>query len=109
MGLISRMRKQKAVYWAPTGRDQENRYLYDDPVEIKCRWDERYERDFNMYGEEIDIRSTVYVDREVALGGVLWLGLLVDAPDTPPEHQKIKVIREHPNMRATEKLRIARL
>jgi len=40
---------------------------------------------------------------------VLWLGLLVDAPDTPPEHQKIKVIREHPNMRATEKLRIARL
>lgn len=109
MSIISKMRKQDAVYWAPVGLDDNNRYIYDEPVEVKCRWDERSERDFNTIGEEINVKATVYVDREVALGGVLWLGLLVDAPLTPPEHNKIKIYRVMPNLRATEFLRIARL
>lgn len=109
MSLISRMRRQTAVYWHPIGRDVNGKYLYDDPEQIKCRWDDRYEVDVDQFGEEINIRATVYVDREVAIGGVLWLGLLVNAPDTPPEHGKIRLLRNHPNLKASETLRIARL
>lgn len=109
MGIITRMRRQDALYWAPAGRDRTNRIIYEDPIEIKCRWDEKQERDVDERGEEIMVRATVYVDRVVALGGVLWLGLLVDAPETPPEHNRIKVYREIPNLKATEIMRIARL
>lgn len=109
MSVITKMRKQWAVYWAPIGLDKNNKYIYDEPVEIRCRWDERTERDFNTIGEEVNVKATVYVDREVALGGVLWLGLLVDSPSTPPEHNKIKIYRITPNRKASEFLRIARL
>lgn len=109
MSLISRMRRQKAVYWHLTGFDLNNKAIYDHPLEIKCRWDDRWERDVLDDGEEVDIRSTVYVDRDVVVGGVLWLGLLVDSPDVPPTHNRIKIIRKHPNIRATETLIVARL
>ena len=109
MGIIVKMRKQWAVYWSPIGLDKNNKYIYDEPEEIRCRWDDRTERDFNTIGEEVNVKATVYVDRVVALGGVLWLGLLVDSPETPPEHNKIKIYREIPNLRASEYLRIARL
>jgi hypothetical protein len=103
------MRRQTAVYWHPKGYDVNSKPILDDPIEIKCRWDDRSERDLNIVGEMIDVRATVYVDREVALGGVLWLGLLVDAPRTPPESGRIKIFRNHPNLKNSETLRIARL
>ncbi len=109
MSLISRVKRQIAVYWHLSGYDRFNRPTYSDPVEIKVRWEDRNERDITDKGEEFMARSTVYVDSSVVLGGILWLGLLVDAPEVPPEHNRIRVIRAIPNMRASESLYIARI
>ena len=43
MGLISvleRQYKQDAVYWGNPQSDGSGGYTFDDPVEIKCRWED---------------------------------------------------------------------
>ena len=109
MSLIKRMRKQWCVYWEYLSQDINGKDVYDDPIAIKVRWEDKTDQDFLLTGQEVIVKSTVYVDRTMPLGGVLWLGLLVDAPTTPSEHLKIKVFREIPKMNAREILRIARL
>lgn len=111
MSLLDAMRKQWAVYWALSGdKDLHGHDQYEDPIEIKVRWEDREERDVTpLTGEEFIVKSTVYVGQDVTLGGVLWLGLLVDAPSTPPEHNKIKVFRRIPKKNGKKFLRIARL
>lgn len=109
MSLLDRMRRQWAVYWAYTGQDRNGKDTYDEPIPIKVRWEDRTEQDFLPSGQQVIVKSTVYVDRTMSLGGVLWLGLLVDAPTTPPEHQKIRIFREIPKLRGNKVLRIARI
>lgn len=109
MSLLDSMRRQWCVYWEYTGQDRNGKDTYDDPIAIKVRWEDKAEQDFLPTGQEVMIKSTVYVDRTMPLGGVLWLGLLVDAPTTPPEHQKIRVFRSLPKKNARKFLRIARL
>ena len=109
MSLIDSMRRQWAVYWEYDGQDRFGKDTYKDPIEIKVRWEDKLEQDFLPSGQEVMVKSTVYVDREMSLGGVIWLGLLVDSPVTPPEHNKIKVFRVIPKKNAREFLRIARL
>ena len=109
MSLLVKMRKQWCVYWAFLEQDRNGKDLYDDPIVLKCRWEDKTEQDFLITGQEVIVKSTVYVDRTMPLGGVLWLGLLVDAPCTPPEHQKIKVFREIPKLTGPQVLRIARI
>jgi len=77
MGLATRFLKQKAVYWPPTlktefGQNDNVQY----PVEIKCRWDDVAKQYIKPDNEEAVSRSRVMVDREVAVGGILYLGTL---------------------------------
>lgn len=110
MSLIDKIRRQWCVYWEWIGQDAHGKDVYAEPIEIKVRWEDRQERDISpLTGEEVMVRSTIYVDRDMTLGGVLWLGLLVDAPNTPPEHNKIKVVRSIPNKRALKFVRTVRI
>ena len=109
MSLLDSMRRQWCVYWAYLEQDRYGKDVYDDPIAIKVRWEDKSEQDFLPTGQEVMITSTVYVDRLMALGGMLWLGLLVDAPTIPPEHQKISIFRTIPTKTARKFLRIARL
>jgi hypothetical protein len=109
MSLIDTFRRQWAVYWEYSHKDRNGKDVFLDPIAVKVRWEDKAEQDFLPTGEEIMVKSTVYVDREMALGGILWLGLLVDLPSYPPEHNKIRIFRVIPNKRANKFLRIARL
>jgi hypothetical protein len=109
MSLLESMRRQWAVYWEFDGQDRNGKDIFKDPIAIKVRWEDRAERDFLPTGEEVMVKSTVYVDRAMPLGGILWKGLLVDIPSIPPEHNKIRVFREIPKKDAKKFLRIARI
>jgi hypothetical protein len=39
--FMPRLLKGKAVYWASTGIDDAGNETYDDPIEVKCRWEEK--------------------------------------------------------------------
>lgn len=116
MGLISRMMRQKAVYWKQTGMaDAFGKRQFDDPVEIRCRWEDRSDEFVDSYAEREISNAVVYVDRDVKYGDYLWQGTLeaflalnVDNPNKPGEIDlayEIKKPEKLPNLKATEFLR----
>lgn len=119
MSIIKRMRKQDAVYWAlasvESGGDDFDDYgqpILTDPVEVKCRWEDKSEEFVAANGTKMLSHAVVYVDRDVDVGGVLMLGELTDITDADNVREnagawEIKRFDKIPNLRATEFLRIA--
>lgn len=117
MSIVSRMRKQTAVYWGLAHNDSGGvaysdygKPLYTSPIEIDCRWSDKNEEVLDMQGRMFLSRATVYVDRDVDISGVLLLGDLDDVTDSdnPFENTgawEIQRFDKIPNLRATEFLR----
>lgn len=87
MGIISKFTKyDKCCYWAPAdpAMDAMGERAFVAPVEIDCRWEDKAELIQLPNGEQYVSKSTIYVDITLALGGVLWHGLLVSVPSSPP-------------------------
>ncbi len=83
MAIIVKMRRQKAVYWSPGSINRFGRASMNDPVEIDCRWEASRVMFLNLQGEEQMSEAVVFVDRDVEVSGMLWLGVLGDAPNDP--------------------------
>lgn len=73
---LERVLKEKAVYWKCTGRDKNGQPIYDDPIEVKCRWEDQAKLFMNAQGQEEVSRAEVMVDRSMPLDSVLWYGSL---------------------------------
>jgi len=119
MGIITRMRKQTAVYWplasSDSGGDDFDDYgqpIVTIPVEISCRWEDVSEEFIDAKGTRQVSRSKVYVDRDVDVGGILLLGTEDDITDLTniKENEGAWEIRRFdrlPNLKTTEYLRTA--
>lgn len=84
MSILSTHRwfRQKAVLWRYLGFTSEGRYVYDSPVEIKCRIEgglEEYFAGNSVEGasQEILMTNEMYPFKE---GDLIWYGKLVDLP-----------------------------
>jgi len=114
MSIITKMRKQTAVYWELLSINRFGEKAYEDPVEINVRWEDRTEEFLDAGGERMYSQAVVYVDRDVTIGGVLLLGALdsdVDQ-DSPKENNsayEIKRFDKLPTLKATEYLRTVHL
>lgn len=75
-------RRQKAVLWAKGGYDGYGQPTAAEPVELSVRWVQRRAEMLDPQGNTITVDATVVVDREVAVGGVMWEGELEDWYDT---------------------------
>ena len=114
MSLISRMRKQDAVYWPFSSIDEFGAKVVGDPVEIKCRWESTGEEFLDSEGEIKISNAVVYVDRDAYIGGILMLGDKDDITDPIDikENEGAWEIRRFdniPNIKASEFLKIAYL
>ena len=115
MSLISRMRRQDAVYWPPQQAGRYGLAGLGQPVAVRCRWDDVHEQYVTTTGTTTISNAKVYVDQDMLPGGYLWLGLLADLPDSPtdprqlPGAYEIQKLEKIGNLRATEFLRIAML
>lgn len=109
MSIITRMRKQTCVYWAPASPayDEFGKTLYDDPVQLSCRWQTHNVLMQNEKGEEFTSRALVFV-ANVVVAGVLMLGTLSDVTESRPldntDAWEIQAIEKIPNLRNTETL-----
>ena len=83
MSVITKMRKQTAVYWPPGTVDAYGRPTQGTAVEISCRWEDAHEQFLDATGEEQTSNARVYVSQDVILGGYLWLGELASKPADP--------------------------
>lgn len=108
MSLIKRMRKQYAVYWPPSENDDFGQPIPQEPIEIRCRWEDVQEEYQDLKGEKHVSNAIVYVDRELEIDGYLWEGKLSELESEEPVEAgayEIKKVNKLPNLRATEFLR----
>lgn len=106
MSFMTRVRKQKAVWWARSTKDRFGKYSFAEPVEVSCRWDDTAQEFLDYQGELQASRALVYPDRVMVPGDRLMLGELES--DTPVDPMSIRTAYEirrfdqNPNFRATE-------
>jgi hypothetical protein len=105
---------QKAVYWHHSGDDASGQPLYDDPVEVACRWEDVHELYLGMDGNDQVTNAKVIVDRDMVVQGQLWLGALADLTSQahPSENLgafSIKKFEKLPDRKAKKFLRTALL
>lgn len=121
MSIISKMRKQTAVWWqaqtdgsGEIATDDYGQPQYNSPVQIICRWEDVAEEFMDANNEKAVSSSVVYVDRDMKAGDVLMLGTTDDIVDEinileNPNSGKIQKFAKTPNLRATEYLKVAYL
>lgn len=63
--------------------DRHGQGVYADPVEIKCRWEEKMVEFRDRTGATRISQAVVLVDRDMSVGDLLWLGAIADAPVAP--------------------------
>lgn len=80
MSIISKSRRQKAVYWPKLVSDGMGGFITNNPVEIDCRWDDETTLVVTADSKEAVSGATVYVDRDMVQGEFLLLGRMDSLP-----------------------------
>lgn len=94
-------RHQSAVLWRYGGTNDEGQVVVYDPIQLTVRWDETRQDVLNpLSGQMVTKVANVVVDQEIALGSILWLGLLADIGSASDFRQVIEY-RETPNWNKT--------
>ena len=117
MSIITRMRKQTAVWWpqqsaevAGMDHDRFGQPQVSDPVQISVRWEDVSEEFIDSNNTRQLSRARVYVDRDMSVGDILMLGKLTDITDAvnPKENinaWEVRRFEKLPNIKNTEQLR----
>ena len=123
MSLITRMRKQNAIYWPPATVDDFGYPTFNRLVALTAtgsinscvRWEGSVQEFLGVDGTMCASNAVVYVPAlpdgsEIAVGGYLWLGDRMDLEDeaTPTNNvgaYEIKRVDKLPTLKATEFLR----
>lgn len=83
--FISSKLNQSAVYWGNPHDNGYGGFNYDEPVEIKCRWEDMHQVVTATNGEEVVSRAVVYVDIDLEENGVIYLGTMKDLIESSGE------------------------
>ena len=110
LNFIKRVCVQTAVYWEPSGMSGYGSAVYNEPRELKIRWDDTSEKVTANNGELIVSRSRILVQEELKYKGYLWLGKLEDVsiekrfdPRKVEEAYEIRKTNKTPLFRSTDK------
>lgn len=82
MRIISRMRRQIAVYWPYAGVDNFGKPKYGTAIELRVRWEDVNEQFVTPGMTTTMSAAKVYVGQDVLVNGVLWLS--TKKPKDPP-------------------------
>jgi hypothetical protein len=109
-----RFLKGEAIYWRTLGVDDDGNKIYDDPVLLKVRWEDRTEMYLNAAGDTVACRSIVYCNQQITQGGILRQGGWEDIVDLVnpfgnPDAWTIQRADRIPNRRQTKFLYMAYL
>ena len=128
MGILSKMRKQNAIYWPPAEADDFGKMSHGPLVELilipggknyRVRWEERIDEFLDAKGTTALSSAVVYVPKlpdgsEIVVGGYLWLGDrsdLIDEAEPRNNPNAYEILRADtlPNFKASDYLRTAYL
>jgi len=80
--FIKTICKQTAVYWGNPLPDGYGGMLFDEPREIKVRWDEKNKVVVSKDGKEVTSVATILTPEDLKVEGRLYLGFMVDLLDS---------------------------
>lgn len=103
MPNYKRNMRQVATYWPPAGNDGSGLVSFGSPETIACRWQNKNDRVTSPSGEEFVSKAVVYTEKQLDLGGYLFLGESLAADPKSVGH----IIRQRgdsPNLRNTQTL-----
>ena len=114
MSVITKVLKQKCVYWAPKEVDVYGQNTFEHPEELNCRWDDGIHEIVDTNGAKVASNAEVMVSEDVVVGGVLMLGTLIDVeigvePAQNTGAYTIIQFEKNPNFKCTEFVRTAHL
>ena len=72
--FVKKVCVQTAIYWEPIGFDGYGGILYEDPVEIKCRWTDTQSLRTDANGDEVLTIAKVMIYQPLKVSGYLYLG-----------------------------------
>jgi hypothetical protein len=96
--FITKLSVQTITHWANPVLDGYGGAAYDDPVEIKGRWEDRMKVINNRNGEETIATSQILTNEELQLEEIVYLGTLdslgeldidLDSGDVYPKPRQI--------------------
>lgn len=93
MQILTRGLSETAVYWAPATTDRYGRKSFSAATTISCRWEDIQEEFFDTDHTKQISQSRVFVDREVQLGGYLYLGTYSSLSSTAAPEQNSGAFR----------------
>jgi len=73
---------QTAVYWGTPTPDGYGGFTFADPIEVKCRWDDKTQMVVDFKGKEVVSKAQLIVLDDLDLQGLLYLGSLDDLDST---------------------------
>jgi len=106
MSIYTRNMRQDATYWAPGGLDLDGQVSFDDPITVKCRWEDKNEMVRDTNGDEFVSTAQVFTAQAVERRGYLAKGdqTATADPRTLDDAHEIKQIGSIPNLRNTKEL-----
>lgn len=102
---------QDAVLWPKASYDDygERTIASTTGTAIKVRWEQGRSESKDAQGNTIAFDSEIAVDREIAIGSILWLGKLADLPSPPTNLREVVDYLEIPDIKNRHKRRIVRV
>ena len=76
--FIKKVCVQTAVYWGNPTKDGYGNATFDEPIEIKCRWEDMQRTFVDPKGKEQTSKASILVTQDLDFEGWLCLGTLSD-------------------------------
>ena len=76
LNFIKRVAVQPAVYWGNPVEDGYGNKIFDNPIEIKVRWEEKQRLVTALNGKEIISKASILSSIDLDIEGYIYLGTL---------------------------------
>lgn len=93
---------QDITYWAFLGKNEYNESLFDTPVTLKARWEDRAVLFRNSEGQEVISSAVIYPIYKLELKGYVKRGIVADLDPTGLSGAfEIRQSGDSPNLKGT--------
>lgn len=92
-------RRQRAILWEPSGYGRAGEIKLTDPIEIDIRWEDTQVEVVDDAGSTILTDAVAYVNQDIALNSILWIGELSELPTSPTDLKRVIRVQKIPDLK----------